>query len=143
MAVAERTEIFDAPIEKVYDVIIDYASYPDFVDGVSGVNVLEENEDGARVEYSLNLIKKFKYILKLAHSRPTSVSWSFEKGDIFKSNDGSWKLKDLGDGRTEVTYSLEVTIGGFIKPPKSVVDGLTAKNLPAMMKAYHDRAKSR
>ncbi|MBT3583925.1 MAG: hypothetical protein HN509_03380 [Halobacteriovoraceae bacterium] len=141
MAEASRTEIFDVDIETLYAVITDYASYPQFVDGVSGTQVLEQTESGARVEYSLNLIKKFKYILKLTHSAPSSVSWVFESGDLFKQNNGSWKLVDLGDGRTEVTYGLEIDIKGLA--PKAIVNSLTSKNLPAMMESYHARAKEK
>ena len=141
MAQAVRTETFDVEIIKLYDTIVDYASYPDFVDGCSSVSVLEEAEDGARVEYGINLIKKFKYILKMKHEKPNKVSWSFESGDFFKMNEGSWVLKDNGDGTTDVTYSLEVGIKGFA--PKKIVDNLTSKNLPAMMTSYKERAKSR
>lgn len=140
MAQASRTETFDVDINKLYDVIVDYARYPEFVDGCSSVNVIEQNEDGAKVEYGLNLIKKFKYTLTLKHERPNRVSWSFDSGDLFKMNEGSWDLKDNGDGTTEVTYSLEVDIKGFA--PKKIVDNLTSKNLPAMMTSYKERAKS-
>lgn len=138
MASVSRTETFDVEIEKLYNVIVDYNSYPDFVDGVSTINVLEQTESGARVEYGLNLIKKFKYVLSLSHSRPTSVSWEFESGDLFKKNNGSWDLVDLGNGQTEVTYSLDVDVKGFV--PKSIISKLTDSSLPAMMKSYRERA---
>jgi ribosome-associated toxin RatA of RatAB toxin-antitoxin module len=104
------------------------------------VDVLAKSETESRVEFGLNMIKKFKYILVLKQTNPTEVSWSFESGDIFKKNEGHWKLKDLGDGRTDVTYSLEVEIKGFA--PKSLVSSLTEKNLPAMLKSYESRCKS-
>lgn len=140
MPQAKRTEIWDAPIEKIFDVITDYESYPQFVDGCSSVDVLEKSETDARVEFGLNLIKKFKYILHLKQTRPTEISWSLESGDIFKKNEGSWQFKDLGDGRTEVNYGLEVEIKGFA--PKTLVNSLTEKNLPAMLKSYHDRCRT-
>lgn len=141
MAEVSRTEVFDVPIEKLYQTITDYKSYPDFVDGVSSLSVLEQTEAGARVEYHLNIIKKFKYTLKLTHQKPTQISWVFESGDLFKKNNGQWKLKDLGDGKTEVTYGLEVEIKGFIPGAGTIVNNLTEKNLPAMMKAFLKRAK--
>lgn len=140
MPQATRTEIWDAPIETIFEVITNYSEYPEFVDGCSSVSVLEQSEEGARVEFGLNLIKKFKYILVLKHTRPTEVSWTFESGDIFKKNEGAWKLKDLGDGRTEVNYGLEVDIKGFA--PKALVNSLTEKNFPAMLKSYHERCKT-
>ena len=137
MPQATRKEVWNAPIEKVFAVLTDYESYPEFVDGCSSVSVISQDESGAEVEFGLNLIKKFKYILKLTHVAPTTVSWTFDSGDIFKKNEGAWELKDLGDGTTEVNYGLEVAIKGFA--PKSLVSSLTQKNLPAMLKSYEKR----
>lgn len=137
MPQATRKEVWNAPIEKVFAVLTDYESYPEFVDGCSSVSVISQDESGAEVEFGLNLIKKFKYILKLTHVAPTTVSWTFKSGDIFKKNEGAWELKDLGDGTTEVNYGLEVAIKGFA--PKSLVSSLTEKNLPAMLKSYEQR----
>lgn len=139
MPAATRTETWDASIDKIYEVITNYDAYPGFVDGCSSINILEQDENGARVEFGLNLIKKFKYILNLTHEKPNKVSWTFESGDIFKKNTGSWELKDLGDGKTEVNYSLEVDVKGFA--PKALVNSLTQKNFPAMLKSYHEQCK--
>lgn len=140
MAKVSRTETWDCPVERIYEVLIDYNSYKDFVDGVSAVDVHESNEEGARVTLSLNLIKKFSYTIKLTHQRPNTVSWTLESGDLFKQNDGRWDLKKISDDQTEVTYSLDVDIKGMFVP-KSIVNKLTSNNLPAMMKAYHDRIR--
>lgn len=140
MAQVKKTEVWDAPIEKIYDVLIDYNSYPEFVTGVDEIEVLSQDESSARVKYSLNIIKKVSYILSMKQKRPESINWTLESGDLFKQNDGSWFLKDLGDGKTEVTYGLEVNIKGFV--PKSIVSALTTKNLPAMMEAFEKRVKN-
>lgn len=139
MPQAKRTEIWDAPVEKIFDVITKYEDYPEYVEGCSSINILSRSEGESKVEFGLNFIKKFKYILILKEDRPNSISWSLDSGDIFKKNEGSWEFKDLGDGRTEVNYSLEVEIKGFA--PKKLVNTLTEKNLPAMLKSYHDRCK--
>lgn len=140
MAQADIERTFQAPIEKVYACIVDYASYPEFVDGVSSIKILEQNESGARVEYSLNMIKTFNYVLKLTHEKPNKVSWQLEGGDIFKRNNGSWNLSDRGDGTTAVKYELDVDFKGFA--PKAIINKLVANNLPSMMDQYEKRAKS-
>lgn len=139
MAKASLTKVFDVDINKFYEIIVDYDSYPDFVDGVSEVNVLKNSEKGAKVEYHLNLIKQFTYTLELTHKKPNSVSWKLVSGDLFKSNVGAWTLKDLGKGKTEVTYELDVTFKGFA--PKMITDKLVKTNLPSMMQSYYERAK--
>lgn len=139
MANVERTEVFDSPIDKVYQVIVDYSKYPEFVAGCDEVEVLENNDTGARVKYFLNLIKKFSYIIKMKHNKPTKVEWELESGDIFKVNSGSWTLKDLGNGKTEVTYKVDLDFK--VMAPKMIVNKVVSSNFPAMMKAYQKRCK--
>lgn len=139
MAKASRTETWDCPIERIFDVLTDYESYVDFVDGVVGAEVHERSEGSARVTLKVNMIKKISYTIKLTEERPTKVAWTFESGDLFKQNDGEWSLKKIDDNKTEVTYTLDVDIKGFV--PKSLVNKLTSTNLPAMMKSYHDRIR--
>ncbi|MDD4974182.1 MAG: SRPBCC family protein [Bacteriovorax sp.] len=141
MASASRTEVVDVDINKLYDVLIDYVNYPNFVDGVSAIKVISQNETAARVEYSVNMIKSFKYILNIKQERPKGLSWTLDSGDLFKKNDGEWKLKDLGNGKTEVTYSLDLDFKMFA--PSSILSALTSKNLPVMMESFFKRAKTR
>lgn len=141
MAKATRTETVDIDVNKLYETIIDYAKYPEFVDGVSAIKVLSQNETSAKVEYSLNIIKTFKYIINTKQEKPNRISWTLDSGDLFKKNNGEWTLKDLGNGKTEVTYSLELDFKLFA--PSGILTTLTDKNLPSMMKAFFDRAKKR
>lgn len=141
MASASRTEVVDVDINKLYDVLVDYEKYPEFVDGVSGIKVLAKDENTAKVEYNLNMIKSFKYIINLKQERPSRVSWTLDSGDLFKKNDGEWKLKDLGNGKTEVTYTLDLDFKMFA--PSSILSALTEKNLPAMMGSFFKRAKAK
>lgn len=141
MATATRTEIVDVDINKLYDVIVDYSKYADFVDGVSSTKVISQTDTSAKVEYSVNMIKSFKYTLATTQVRPTKVSWVLDSGDLFKKNDGQWLLKDLGGGKTEVTYTLEVDFKMFA--PNSILTALTQKNLPVMMESFFKRAKSK
>ena len=140
-AKATKETVFNAPIEKVWAVVSNYESYPEFVDGVNGINVLDRNNGGARVEYAINMIKKLKYILKMEEKAPNKLTWSFESGDIFKVNSGSWELKDLGNGTTGVVYNVEIEVKGFFPGAGMIVKTLTEVNLPNMLKAYEDRAK--
>jgi len=141
MASASRTEVVDVDINKLYDVLVDYEKYPEFVDGVSGIKVLAKDEKTAKVEYNLNMIKSFKYTINLKQERPGRLSWTLDSGDLFKKNDGEWKLKDLGNGKTEVTYTLDLDFKMFA--PSSILSALTEKNLPTMMNSFFKRAKAK
>jgi coenzyme Q-binding protein COQ10 len=142
MARAEKTEIFDVPADKFYKAIIDYRGYPKFVDGMKSVDVQNESADGALVKFNLNLIKEISYVLKLSHKPNQEVSWTLVSGDLMKINTGKWTIKDLGGARTEVTYSLEVELKGFLPGLGMIEKTLVNTNLPLNMKAFAKRAAS-
>ncbi len=140
MAKAERTEVFDVPVEKFYQAIVDYKSYPQFVDGMNSIEILQQAGEDATVKFNLKLIKEVTYTLKLAGKKNESVSWSLVSGDMMKVNNGGWKLKDLGGGKTEVTYHLEVELKGFLPGLGMVEKTMVSTNLPMNMKAFAKRA---
>lgn len=139
MAHAQRTEVFDVSIEKIFKVLTNFEGYPDFMDGVSGVKVLERDGNNVKAEYSLNIIKKFNYTMNHTIEEPNKISWSFISGDLFKKSDGSWTLKDLGDGTTEVTYTVDIDFKVMV--PGMVSKKLVSSNLPSMLKSVKNKAK--
>lgn len=140
MASVNKVEIFNAPIDKVYKVLANFASYPDFMDGVKKVEVLSSDSKKAKVKYHLDIIKSFTYVLDLTLKENETISWVFESGDLFKKNDGKWSLKDLGGGKTEVTYSLDLDFKILV--PGMISKKLASSNLPSLMKAVEERAKA-
>lgn len=142
MAKAERTETYDVPCEKFYRAIVDYKGYTDFVTGMKKVEVKEESADGATVTFTLNLIKEVTYTLKLRNKKNEEVSWGLVSGDPMKVNNGKWTLRDLGGGKTEVTYSLEVELKGFFPGLGMIEKTMVSTNLPLNMQAFAKRAAS-
>jgi coenzyme Q-binding protein COQ10 len=142
MAKAERTEVFDVPAAKLYQAIVDYKAYPQFVDGMKSVEVMNQSGDTATVKFNLSLIKEVTYILKLTGEKDKTVNWSLVSGDMMKVNNGKWTLKDLGGNKTEVTYSLEVELKGFFPGLGMIEKTMVSTNLPMNMKAFAKRAAS-
>ncbi|HXH30753.1 MAG TPA: SRPBCC family protein [Bacteriovoracaceae bacterium] len=141
MAIAERTEVYNVPVQKMYQVITDYASYPSFVDGMRSVDVQKKSDNGATVKFNLSLIKDISYILDLTHKPHEEVAWSLVSGDMMKKNNGKWTLKALGD-KTEVTYWLEVELKGFLPGLGMIEKTLVNTNLPLTMRAFAKKAES-
>lgn len=142
MARAERTEVFDVPVDKFFKAVVDYKSYPEFVDGMRSVEVVNEASDGVHVKFNMSLIKDISYTIKLTNKPNAEVSWSLVSGDMMKVNNGKWVLKDLGGNKTEVTYSLEVELKGFLPGLGMIEKTLVTTNLPLNMKAFAKRAAS-
>lgn len=138
MTSAERTETFEVSAEKIFQVLKDYETYPEFMDGVSRVEVVERNGNKAKVKYHINLIKKFSYVLDLVEEGPHKLSWSFDSGDLFKINSGHWSLKENTDGTTDVTYKVDVDFKVMV--PGMVSKKLIGSNLPSMMQSVLQKA---
>ena len=139
MAEASRTEVFDVDKEKVFKVLSDLESYPEFMTGVENVEVVERSGDNVKSRYDLNMIKKFSYTLDHKLEGPDRISWTLDSGDLLSKSDGSWELKDAGNGKTEVTYSINVEFK--VKVPGMISKKLVSSNLPSMMKAVQKKAK--
>ncbi len=141
MAGATREEIFDIAAERFYEALIDYKQYAKILSEVDSIEVLEASEKTARVQYKISIIKTFSYILKMKQTRPEGISWELESGDLFKTNSGSWTIKALGPERCQVTYQLDVAFKVFA--PSAITNKLVAVNLPRMMQAFYEHAKSK
>lgn len=137
----ERSQIYDVAIQDLYATIIDYQSYPKFLDGVDEINILEQNDQGARVQYHLDVVKRFSYTLKLHHQSPTKVWWELESGDLFKVNSGQWLLEELGPKKTKLTYGIGLDFKLMV--PKMILNSLIGSNLPHMMDSMVEEAKKR
>ncbi len=142
MAQASRTETYDVPVTKFYQAVIDYKNYNKFVPGVDSIEVQNESPEGATVKFNINVIKKISYTLKLLHKKEQEVSWSLVTGDFMKKNNGKWTLEDLGNGKTKVTYSLEIEVKGFIPGLSLIEKGLVETNLPLTMSSFAKRAEN-
>jgi ribosome-associated toxin RatA of RatAB toxin-antitoxin module len=95
-------------IDRVYKAITDFESYPKFVDSISKIDVLEVTTKSAKLACVAHFLKDFRFILKVSKQKPTMVAWKMESGDLFKRNEGLWKLKEISPLKTMVTYSMDI-----------------------------------
>lgn len=140
MPKAERQLIFDVPIDVLYGVIVDYSRYPEFLKEMEVVDVLERRENTLKIHYTINIIKRINYIIECEEVPNQIVRWRLLKSRWLKKSDGSWLLKDLGDGRTHVTYTIEVIPKVIV--PKKVANFLQNQMLNTTLEAFQKRAKS-
>ncbi|MBI3543136.1 MAG: SRPBCC family protein [Deltaproteobacteria bacterium] len=142
MAEASKTVEMTVPRDKLWETIIDYAKYPEFVDGAQKVKILSREAGKARVEYGIQLLSKdITYTLDHFEQGPGGMRWELVDSNILKANSGSWTLKDVGGGRTEVTYSLALDFKIYV--PGMILNGLVKSSLPKMLDSFEKRTKSR
>jgi ribosome-associated toxin RatA of RatAB toxin-antitoxin module len=139
MAQAQKSIVIEVPAEKLYEVIADYGKYPEFLAEAKKVDVKPDGES-VLVTYTIDIkATKITYTLRHTGKRPTEVKWTLVKGEMMKVNNGSWTLKDLGGGRTDATYAIELKLGALV--PGFVEKMLAEQNLPTTLAAFKQRAE--
>ncbi len=136
MASAETSEVFNCTPEQFLDIVKDYESYPDFLSEVKACKVLENKGGRKLVEFSVSVVKSFKYKMRMTE-KDNQVSWEFSEGDIFKTSTGCWKIEPEGKKKCKAFYSVEATFKTFVPGP--IAKALVSVNLPNMIAAYHKR----
>ena len=138
---ATRSIVFNAPIEKCFEIISDYERYPDFLPEVKKIRT--SNRRGAEVDvhYEAEVVKVIKYTVHMKEEKPNKVSWSFIDGEFMKDNKGGWVLEDAGNGTTKATYNVEIALGAFV--PKALVTALADTQLPTLLANFKKRIESR
>ena len=107
------TAEIDAPLDRVWALVQDVESAPEWQGGLKSMEALERDGEGraTRCETATDAkVRTVKSIVHFTYDGPDTLRWTQEKGDL-KSVDGSWTLEDLGGDRTRATYSLEVDLG--------------------------------
>lgn len=134
------TEI-DRPIDVVYKLVEDVEIAPTWQEGLDSMEVLDRDADGRPSRVRTKSDAKVKMItseVKFTYEENAAVRWEQLKGDT-KSVKGAWLLEDLGDGRTKVTYDLQVDpgrmLGMLVKGPvEGVVRGILVNGRPDELK---------
>ena len=128
----ESSTVIAASPSVVMGVIADVARYPEWTDGMKSVDILSRYEDDkpADVRFVVDAgAIKDTYVLEYDWADDdSSVSWTLTEGGMLKAMDGSYVLRDNGDGTTTVAYRLAVDVSipmiGLIKrkAEKVIVD---------------------
>jgi coenzyme Q-binding protein COQ10 len=139
-----RDVLVAVPVERFFDLVVDYARYPEFVPSVKEARVVSPGPP-REVEYQLDLgVKKIRYTLRHVEERPLKVSWSLVEGEWMKVSNGSWELSDE-NGRTRARYTVEIQLAKPALVPQSLVDKvtdeLTRVQLPKTLEAFKARAE--
>lgn len=136
----EKTFEVDVPLEHMYDVVVDYARYPEFISDVAETRVDQRRGEVAVVSFVLPLARRIGYTVRNVHQRPLRIDWDLVKGTMMKKNSGSWTFAPLGDDRTRVTYVCELDLGMLV--PRKVTEALVKVSMPKMLNEFKARAEA-
>jgi uncharacterized membrane protein len=144
----EQSLTINAPIDRVYEIARDVESFPEFMEDLQSLTVIERSPDGNRtVTDWVGLIREFKMTVKWTQEdvwNPETHRDDFKmlKGDMdamsgywqFTEEDGATRF----DSVTEYEYNVPL-IGPMIK---ALIKKKMEQNLDATMQAIKRRAES-
>ncbi|MGF7235509.1 MAG: SRPBCC family protein [Frankia sp.] len=110
---AHGTITINASPKAVMAAIVDIPAYPTWSGPIREAQVLETGPDGRpkRARFAIDaVIVRDTYVLDYSWSGDESSSWTLVESAAQSSQDGSYTLRDLGDGRTEVGYDLAIEL---------------------------------
>lgn len=137
---ATRSIVVNSPIEKVFAVVTDYDRYGEFIPEVRRITTSNRRGNEIDVHYEIEIVKRIRYSIRMKEEKPTRLSWTFIEGEIMKDNKGSWVLSPAGEGKTNVTYNVELALGLLV--PKKIVNMLTDQGLPKMLEGFKKHVES-
>lgn len=114
-----HTEVVAAPIDVCFDVLIDFARYPDWFRMIETSRILESDpaSDTFTVAYELHaIVKTIRYTLAYVGKRPDELTWKMVAGDL-AAIVGSYKLVELEPGLTEATCTQALDVGFWVPGP--------------------------
>lgn len=132
MATTQQATIeIDSSPEELFAIVMDLESYPEWVNDLQAIEILEEDEDGNPVRAAMTVDAKVRtasYTLAYNYDYPNRIEWVSEPGGDVQQIDGQYIFEELEDGFTRVNYELTMDLGfpipGFMmkKVQKAVMD---------------------
>jgi coenzyme Q-binding protein COQ10 len=141
MASARQSIEIDVPPDRVFEVVRDYARYPEFLPEVKAVSVGQRSGASVEVTYRLDArIKLIEFTLLHVERAPSRIEWRLVRGDLMKRDEGRWTLDPSPSGGTTATYAIELEL--LPRVPRGLEKALAEQGLPAMLANFKARAEA-
>lgn len=132
----------DAPASAIWDVLIDFESYPQWARDIKETRIVATGDDGRPSEVlyrAAAMGRSTTYTLRYDwDGAPNRLGWSLVEGDIMRGLDGAYLLDADGDA-TEVTYDLRVDL--VIPLPAFVKRRAEARIVTTALRALRTRVE--
>lgn len=139
MAGAKLNKEVEVSSKSFFEAVTDYLHYPDFVEGCSGAEIVNETATKKSVRYRVNLVKELTYVLE--HEQDPAgkwMRWKLVESDFLTKNSGLWKIQEVGPNLCKVDYEVDIEFKFPI--PGFVLKKLIQSNLPKMVNNFTQHA---
>lgn len=146
--------LVEAPPEVVWEVITDYARYPEWMPEVEEMTVLKEEGNMREVRYDLlfkiSIIKrKVTYTMRMTSKKPETIEWELIDGD-FDYSVGGWQLVPTQDGKATMAYystytnlrSMGALIGGLLKQQPALEMAIQVSTAVTVVQKLRERVEA-
>lgn len=119
--------------DKIWSVILDFGSYPKWIDQLSGCKVLTKSGSHIFVEFQLKVLGiGVQYWIDHTYNKEKgSLTWQldYSKQSDLDDSTGYWLVYPAPDhpGFTRVEYTVDIRVSGWV--PSSIEDMLAKKGL--------------
>ena len=122
---ARETISIAAPVQRVFDTLVDFESYPEWAADLKQAEVVDRDDRGRPTEVEFRAAamgRSTTYRLRYDYEgAPNRLGWALAEGDLQRELDGAYLLSASPDtpGATDIVYELSidliVPIPGFVK----------------------------
>ncbi len=149
----EAVAIMEAKREVIRDIVMDYLSYPDFMPNVSRIEILQQDESTAVLNYTLALplgkIKKYRVRLEASESddQTSLIQWQLQQWpdlqpeETIRDTTGFWRIEELDAKRSLVLYHVYTDPGKVPFGLGWIVDLLSKDSVPEVLLKTKERAE--
>ncbi|MBC7475619.1 MAG: hypothetical protein H7263_15135 [Candidatus Sericytochromatia bacterium] len=138
----KMTFIINQSPEKIWDLLIKYDKWPNFMPDLEKVIIKENRPDHAvvYVKAKAPLGINISYTLKrIYNNKKYLITWTMIEGKA-KSVDGSWQIFPLKNNMCKIIYTNYVDLGYMISP--KIVSMLTKNKLPNLANGMREYLKN-
>ena len=136
--------LIDGPAEPIWKIINDCQQTKEFITGLKGCRVLQQDGAGELIEHRMQisrLLPEVKYIFRTEYQRYRRIDFKRRSGDL-KEFEGSWVLErvDREKPQTLVIYSLFLDAGALL--PQWAARMILRQDLPEILLSLRKRVSS-
>lgn len=126
--------------EKVWEIVRDAKSFPEFMPDLKSVEIEEKKEDYELTRFYIDKIIKFSYRTVRHFDRDNYIVWWEARDENFEKMDGYWKVVPQKEG-VLLFYYVWLKPRFFI--PSFIVDYLQKKSLRNVLFAVKERVEGK